>query len=177
MRTVLQSIESEFRRYQRLGEDALRQLDPASLVRRPPGEGNSAAMIVWHVAGNLRSRFTDFLASDGEKPWRDRESEFAAREVAPSAVLAKWEEGWAVLYATLAALSDDDLGRGVTIRGEGLSVLQALHRSLSHTSYHVGQIVFLAKSLRGRDWRWLTIPPGGSEAYNRRVAEEKGRSK
>ena len=168
MRTVLSSIESEFRRYKRLGEDALRQLDAASLVRRPPGEGNSAAMIVWHVAGNLRSRFTDFLASDGEKPWRDRESEFAAREVAPAAVLAKWEEGWQVVFSVLDGLTDDDLHKVVTIRQQPLAIHQALHRSLAHTSYHVGQIVFLAKSFRGASWRSLSIPKGASNSFMQR---------
>jgi len=168
MRTVVSSIESELRRYKRLGQDAFAQLEAELLVRRPPGDGNSVAMIVWHVSGNLRSRFTDFLATDGEKPWRDRESEFTAREVSAAEVLSKWEEGWSVLFATLSSLSDDDLSRGVTIRSQGLTVLEALHRSVSHTCYHVGQIVFLARSLRGRDWHWLTIPPGGSEEYNRR---------
>jgi hypothetical protein len=174
MRVVLSSIESEYRRYQRLGEEAVRQLDASALVRRPPGDGNSVAMIVWHLAGNLRSRFTDFLTTDGEKPWRDRESEFAARAVSPSEVLAKWEEGWAVLFAALSSLSDDDLPRTVRIRGQELAVLQALHRSLAHACYHVGQIVFLAKSLRGREWQWLSIPPGRSEEHNRNPTREKG---
>jgi uncharacterized protein DUF1572 len=174
MRTVVASIESEYRRYKKLGEDAITQLEADALGRRPPGDGNSVAMIVWHVSGNLRSRFTEFLASDGEKPWRDRESEFAARPVSAAEVLQKWEEGWGVLFAALSALSDDDLGRTVRIRAQELSVLDALHRSLAHTSYHVGQIVFLAKSLRGEEWRWLTIPPGKSEAYNRNPTGEKG---
>lgn len=167
MRTVLSSIESEMRRYQRLGEESLRQLDAEALVRRPPGEGNSVAAIVWHIAGNLRSRFTDFLTTDGEKPWRDRESEFAARAVSAAEVRAKWEDGWGVLFRTLGTLSDADLARTVVIRGQSLSVLEALHRSMSHASYHVGQIVFLARSLRGERWEWLSIPPGKSDEYNR----------
>ena len=174
MRTVVSSIESEYRRYKRLGEDAFRQLDADALARRPPGEGNSVAMIVWHLSGNLRSRFTDFLRSDGEKPWRDRESEFAPRAVSMAEVLDKWEGGWTVLFAALSTLSDDDLPGTVTIRGQGLSVLEALHRSLAHASYHVGQIVFLARSLRGGDWKWLTIPPGKSDEYNRNPTREKG---
>jgi uncharacterized damage-inducible protein DinB len=173
VRTVISSIESEYRRYQRLGEESLRQLDAEALVRQPPGDGNSAAALVWHVAGNLRSRFTDFLTTDGEKAWRDRESEFAPRAVSAADVRAKWDEGWNVLLQTLSALQDADLSRTVTIRGQALSVLEALHRSLAHTSYHVGQIVFLARSLRGKRWEWLSIPPGQSDAYNQSPRREK----
>lgn len=172
MRTVLSSIESEMRRYQRLGDGSLRQLDAEALTRRPPGDGNSVAAIVWHIAGNLRSRFTDLLTTDGEKPWRDRESEFAAREVSAAEVRAKWEDGWGVLFRTLGTLSDADLGRTVVIRGQSLSVLEALHRSMAHASYHVGQIVFLARSLRGDRWEWLSIPPGKSDEYNRNPREK-----
>jgi hypothetical protein len=174
MRTVLSSIEAEYRRYQRLGEGAIAQLDRAGLAARPPGEGNSVAVIVWHLAGNLKSRFTDFLTTDGEKPWRDRESEFEARDVGPAEVLAKWEEGWRVLFAATAMLADADLLRPVRIRGQELSVAEALHRSLAHASYHVGQIVFLARSLRGGAWEFLTIPPGQSDQYNRDPTREKG---
>jgi uncharacterized damage-inducible protein DinB len=131
------------------------------------------AAIVWHISGNLRSRFTDFLTTDGEKPWRDRESEFALRAVSADEVRAKWEEGWDVLFRALAALSDDDLSRTVVIRGQDLSVLDALQRSVTHASYHVGQIVFLARSLRGKRWEWLTIPPGQSDAYNQNPRGEK----
>ena len=172
-RTVIASIESEYRRYRRLGEESLRQLDAEALVRQPPGDGNSVAALVWHVAGNLRSRFTDFLTTDGEKPWRDRESEFAPRAVSAADVRAKWDEGWNVLLQSLSALSDADLSRTVTIRGQPLSVLEALHRSLAHASYHVGQIVFLARSLRGKRWEWLSIPPGQSDAYNQDPRQEK----
>jgi len=172
VRTVVSSIESEYRRYQRLGEESIRQLDAEALVRRPPGDGNSVAALVWHIAGNLRSRFTDFLTTDGEKPWRDRESEFAARAVSPAEVRAKWEDGWGVLFRTLGPLSDADLARTVVIRGQSLSVLEALHRSMAHASYHVGQIVFLARSLRGERWEWLSIPPGRSDEYNRNPREK-----
>jgi Protein of unknown function (DUF1572) len=172
-RTVVASIEGEYRRYRRLGEESIRQLDGEAMTRRPPGDGNSVAMLVWHLSGNLRSRFTDFLTTDGEKPWRDRESEFAARAVTPAEVTAKWDEGWGVLFAALASLSDADLPRAVRIRGQEASVLDALHRSLTHASYHVGQIVFLARSLRGPAWEWLTIPPGQSDAYNRNPTREK----
>jgi hypothetical protein len=172
-RTIVAAIEGEYRRYQKLGEGALKQLDADALARRPPGEGNSVATIVWHLSGNLKSRFTDFLGSDGEKSWRNREEEFAPRRVTPNEVMAKWQDGWSVLFATLEILGDDDLARTVTIRGVGLSVLDALLRSVTHASYHVGQIVYQAKALRGPGWEWLTIPPGGSAAYNRDPRYEK----
>ena len=170
MSEVLASIESEFRRYESLGRRALEQLGGEDLGRRPLGDGNSVAVLVWHVAGNLESRFTDFLSSDGEKAWRDRESEFGDRQVAPAEARAKWERGWSVLFATLRTLSEADLTRTVTIRGQALSVVEALHRSLAHASHHVGQIVLLARALRGAGWTYLSIPPGKSEEFNRKLA-------
>jgi hypothetical protein len=113
------------------------------------------------------SRFTDFLTSDGEKPWREREEEFRARTVTRSELLSKWNEGWNVLLGTLATLSDEVLQDTVTIRGQPLLVHEALHRSLSHLSYHVGQIVYVAKSMRGNEWKYLSIPPGKSDTYNK----------
>lgn len=161
MRDLIASIEAEYRRYKTLGEAAINQLADSQLAQ-VPGTGNSIVTIVWHLAGNLKSRFTDFLTADGEKPWRDRDSEFLAREVSRKELQAKWEDGWRVLFAALTDLSDVDLGRTVTIRGEPHTVAQALHRSLAHASYHVGQIVYEAKALRGADWRYLSIPPGQS---------------
>ena len=161
MRDLIASIEAEYRRYKTLGEGAINQLADSQLAQ-VPGTGNSIVTIVWHLAGNLKSRFTDFLTADGEKPWRDRDSEFLAREVSRKELQAKWEDGWRMLFAALTDLSDVDLGRTVTIRGEPHTVAQALHRSLAHASYHVGQIVYEAKALRGADWRYLSIPPGQS---------------
>jgi uncharacterized damage-inducible protein DinB len=172
-RTTVAAIEIEYRRYKTLAEEAMRQLDAEALGRRPPGDGNSVAMIVWHVAGNLASRFTDFLTSDGEKPWRQREDEFAVRQPSADEVRAKWDSGWAVLFGALQTLDDADLPRTVAIRGVELTVLEALQRSVTHASYHVGQIVFQARALRGPGWEWLTIPPGGSAEYNRRPTREK----
>jgi hypothetical protein len=180
-RTIVASIEGEYRRYRSLADEAMAQLDPAQLDARLAASDNSIATIVAHMAGNFRSRFTDFLASDGEKPWRDREREFVPGQTTRAELLARWEEGWRILFATLAELSDEDLGRGVTIRDVPLTVLEALHRSLAHASYHVGQIVYVAKSLRGDAWRYLSIPPGQSEAYRanpaleRTVNHERGR--
>jgi len=177
MRRLIESIEVEFRRYKTLGEGAMAQLGDEELTARPAPSDSSIATIVWHVSGNLISRFTDFLTSDGEKPWRDRDSEFGPRDVDRSTLTARWEEGWTVLLETLAALSDADLDRTVTIRNAPLQVHEALHRSLAHTSYHVGQIVYLAKMYRGEDWASLSIPPGGSAAYNRNPTMEKGRGR
>jgi putative acetyltransferase len=165
-------VEAEFTRYRRLAEAALGQLEDADLARADAG-GNSVAVICWHVGGNLHSRFTDFLTSDGEKPWRRREEEFERRAVSRSELLAHWEEGWAALRDTLAHLTDADLGRTVTIRGQPLRVIEALHRALAHVSYHVGQVVALARQLRGEAWRFLSIPPGQSEQYNARPTMEK----
>lgn len=158
MREILTSLEREYRYYKGLAESAIRQLTEDRLAHVPAPEANSIAIIVWHISGNLKSRFTDFLDSDGEKPWRDRDSEFDGRAVTHPALQEKWDGSWSVLFETLATLSDDDLGRRVFIRGEEHTVARALHRSLAHTSYHVGQIVFLAKCLQGTAWRNLSMP-------------------
>jgi uncharacterized damage-inducible protein DinB len=163
---VIESIRGEYQRYKKLAEAAISQVDDDRLSAAPSAEGNSIAMICWHVAGNLKSRFTDFLTSDGEKSWRNREEEFEGRTVARADLLARWEDGWKALFAALDGLSDDALSREVKIRGQGLSVIEALHRSLAHTSYHVGQIVFLAKEHVGGNWASLSIPKGQSAAFN-----------
>ena len=173
MRDVVASIEGEFHRYRKLGEGAFGQVADADLLRRATGEGNSMVTLIQHLSGNFRSRFTDFLTTDGEKPWRDRESEFAAVPATRQELRARWDEGWAVLLGALSSLTDADLSRTVTIRGEPLSVRDALHRSLSHASYHVGQMVMLGRSLQGSQWRFLTIPPGRSAEYNRAPSLER----
>jgi uncharacterized damage-inducible protein DinB len=173
MRPIISSIEAEYRRYKLLAEAAIHQLDEARLVENAGGAGNSIATLVWHLSGNLKSRFTDFLTTDGEKPWRNRDAEFLPRRLTKSEILQKWEEGWRVLFTTLQDLSDDDLSRSVTIRGSALSVPEALHRSLAHASYHVGQIVFMAKAMCGADWQYLSIPPGRSSEYDQNPAREK----
>jgi hypothetical protein len=174
MRAILSSIEAEWRRYKVLGDGALEQVHDNELGRTGPGEGNSVAVIVAHIAGNLKSRFTDFLTSDGEKSWRDRDSEFVPRpNINREELLKIWNEGWDVLFAALKPLTDVDLARTVTIRGEKFLVHEALHRLLPHTSYHVGQIVYLAKAFRGAEWNCLSIPLGQSQEYNRNPSHEK----
>jgi uncharacterized damage-inducible protein DinB len=174
-RVTVAGIEAEFLRYKALGVKAIAQLDGAALSAPPSGGGNSIATICWHVAGNLRSRFTDFLTTDGEKPWRHRDEEFEARAVSRDELLEKWQDGWQVLLDTLQTLDDSDLHRTVTIRRQPLTVLEALLRALAHVSYHVGQIVYAAKAARGDDWTYLSIPPGESQQYNANPTRERFR--
>ena len=172
MNIVINAFEGEFRRYKQLAEGAVAQLADDELGRRLDN-GNSAATVMQHIGGNLKSRFTEFLTSDGEKPWRDREGEFAPSPGARTELLAKWEEGWEALFDALRGLTDNHLGAPITIRGVELSVVEALARSLAHTSSHVGQIVFIAKHIRGPEWRYLSIPPGKTAAYNAAPRMEK----
>ena len=168
----VQSIAAEFTRYKALGEAAISQLADRELSTPASDGGNSIASLVWHVAGNLESRFTGFRTTDGEKPWRDRDDEFVLRSVTKAELVEKWERGWRAVLTAVAELSDVDLTQSVTIRRQPLRIDQALHRSLAHTAYHVGQIVFLAKQIRRADWRCLSIPLGGSTAYNQRAGDE-----
>lgn len=166
-RDLIESITAEYRRYKQLGEGAFAQLTDPELSQAVSQDDNSVAMIVWHVAGNLKSRFTDFRTSDGEKPWRNRDEEFAERSVSRQQLLDKWEDGWRALFTALDALTDENLYDVITIRQQPLAIHQALHRSVAHTSYHVGQIVYLAKTFRGAAWRSLSIPKGASGAFMR----------
>lgn len=165
MRDLILSIRGEYERYKALGEAAVRQVQDQELSMSGPNGSNSLAVICWHISGNLRSRFTGFLTSDGEKPWRNRDEEFEDRAVSRDEFLAKWEQGWSVLFAALDALSDENLHETILIRGQPHKVHEALHRSLAHASYHVGQMVYLAKALRGEGWTSLTIPRGQSQSY------------
>ncbi len=159
-----------FRYYQNMGEAAMAQLSDAQLGMTFDPEMNSIAQIVKHMAGNMRSRWTGFPEADGEKPTRDRDSEFEAPPSGREAVMRLWTEGWARVYAALEPLADADMGRTTRIRGEAHSITQAVHRQIAHYAYHVGQIVFLAKHLRGTEWKSLSIPRKGSAEFNRRVA-------
>lgn len=172
MASVVSSIVGEFRRYKALGDAALAQLRDDEFTITDGHGGNSAAILVWHVGGNLRSRFTDFLTSDGEKPWRRRDEEFEPRAVSRADMLDKWNGGWDALFAAIEPLTDDHLQQTVTIRSQSFAVHDALHRSLAHICYHVGQLVFLAKALRGEDWKNLSIPLGKSEEANRNAIHQ-----
>jgi len=167
--SVLLTLRAEYSRYRALAEAAIAQLTDAELNASSNPDENSIVMICWHISGNLRSRFTDFLTTDGEKPWRHRDEEFDARQVSRDDLLAKWRQGWDVLFDAMDSLSEADLERTVAIRAEPLSVQEALLRSVTHVSYHVGQIVYLAKRMCGNRWQSLTIPRGQSEAFNARI--------
>ena len=155
---LLDEIKAAFRQQKAHAEAALRQLQPDDGHRRLDEESNSAAVLVKHMAGNMRSRWRDFLTSDGEKPDRNRDAEFEAARETPEELLSMWEEGWQILANAVEPLTREDMLRTVTIRGEPNSVARALLRQLTHYQEHVGQIVFLAKHLRGAQWENLSIP-------------------
>ena len=150
-------------------ERAMAQVSDAQLFAELDEGANSIAIIVKHMAGNMRSRWVDFLTADGEKPDRNRDSEFVDPPATREALMRVWEGGWGHVFQALEPLSDADLGRTVTIRGEAHSVMQAINRQLAHYSYHCGQIVLLAKHLNHEAWKPLTVPRGKSEEFNRRV--------
>jgi len=159
---MLSEIRAEFRRYRKLAEDALVELDDKSFFHKPGVAVNPIALVVKHVAGNLRSRWTDFLTSDGEKPDRNRDSEFElVQGDSRDSLMHRWNTGWSALESTLATLSNTDLDRTITIRGEAMSVREASLRSVTHTAYHVGQILYLARLLKP-ERKWITVPPGQS---------------
>jgi hypothetical protein len=158
-RHFLTGLDARFRNQKELSERAVAQVGDDAFFAVLGPEDNSIALLVKHVGGNLRSRFTDFLTTDGEKPDRQRDREFELYDGdTRSALMAGWEEGWSRLFATLQSLSPEDLDRTVTIRGEAHSVIDALHRALAHLSYHAGQIVLLAKVRAGAEWQTLSIP-------------------
>jgi hypothetical protein len=159
-----------FRYYKKQAERAMAQVSDEQLFAPIDAENNSIAIVVKHMAGNMRSRWTDFLTTDGEKPNRDRDMEFVQPPASREALLRMWEEGWAVVFGALEPLSDADLGRSVTIRGEAHSVMQAVNRQIAHYAHHIGQIVLLAKHFAGDRWQSLTIPKNRSAEFNTRVA-------
>jgi hypothetical protein len=166
LKAYLTDIVRTFHQYKQLGERAVAQVSDADLHTLLDADANSIAIVIQHIAGNLRSRFTDFLTTDGEKPTRDRDREFEMPERASrDQVLAAWNDGWAIALAALDALAPADLERTVYIRGEAFQVVEALNRSAAHTAYHVGQIVLLAKHFAGANWTSLSIPKNQSRNY------------
>jgi hypothetical protein len=153
--------------YKRLADDAMTQVDDAQFATPLGGEENSIALVAKHLAGNLRSRWTDFLTTDGEKPDRDRDGEFElAVADGRAALLEAWERGWAIFLGALESLAPEDLGRTVHIRGEAYGVIRAVDRGVAHACYHVGQIVLLARHFAGPEWRTLSIPRGESRTFD-----------
>lgn len=158
-----------FRQYKKLGESAMVQVADEDLTRTLDPEMNSIAIIVKHMAGNMSSRWTDFLTSDGEKPTRNRDAEFEEPPATRAELMELWERGWACLFAALDPLTDADLTRSVTIRGEAHSVMQAINRQVAHYSYHCGQIVMLAKHFQSTSWKTLSVARKQSAEFNRKV--------
>lgn len=174
--TILPSILKLFRYYKTLAEKACDQLSDAEMHFTRDDEDNSIAIIMKHMAGNMISRWTDFLSSDGEKSWRNRENEFVDDLHTRIQLFDYWNKGWKCLFDTLDSLSDEQLQDIVYIRNEGHTVLEAIQRQLAHYAYHVGQIVFQAKTLKGKNWVSLSIPKGESKAFNAdKFKEDKGR--
>jgi hypothetical protein len=159
-----------FRYYKQLGEGAIAQCPDEGLFRTLDAENNSMAILVKHLAGNMRSRWTDFLTSDGEKHDRDRDAEFEDPPSTRAEILDLWDAGWKCLFTALEGLSDANMTQTITIRGEAHSVMQAINRQVGHYSYHVGQLVMLAKHFAGANWKALTIPRKKSGEFNADVA-------
>ena len=170
---MIENFLKEYQTYRRLGSKAIAQVTDDALNKVVGADNNSIAVIVRHISGNLRSRFTDFLTSDGEKPWRDRDSEFADATYDRQAIETMWAESFQVVEDQLNALTDADLERQVTIRGEPHTVHLALCRSVAHTANHVGQIILMARILAEGEWQSLSIPRGQSKDFNQRMLGEK----
>ncbi|UCH24320.1 MAG: DUF1572 family protein [Trueperaceae bacterium] len=166
----LETVMGIFARQKRLAERALAQLEPADYHRTLDPESNSLAIIIKHMAGNMRSRWRDFLTSDGEKPDRNRDGEFVDDVASAEALTALWEEGWEQVFGAVGALTPDDLLKTVTIRGKPHSVVEAIERQVDHYGQHVGQIIMLTKHFRGESWQTLSIPRGQSETFDSKQA-------
>ena len=170
----VQSFIDEYERYRVIASKAIEQVpDDAALNRILAPNGNSIAMLMRHVGGNLASRFTDFGKSDGEKPWRDRDAEFGEGPFTRADAQTVWNAGWKALDAALSSLTEDDLTRAVTIRNLELSIHEALTRSVTHVAMHVGQIILLARIVASDEWKWISIPKGQSKQYNLNPTLEK----
>jgi uncharacterized damage-inducible protein DinB len=176
MSDILRNYHSDavrsFRSYKKLAERAIEQVSDEEFFAAIDAESNSLAVIVKHIAGNLHSRWRDFLTSDGEKPDRNRDTEFEMIGDTRESLMDFWERGWQTLFDSLERLSEDDFARTVTIRGEPHTVVEAINRQLTHYSYHVGQIVFLAKHLKSSEWKNLSVPRNRSADFNRYLAEQ-----
>lgn len=168
--SYIEDAQAIFRQYKQLGERAMAQVTDEQLFASLDDESNSIAIIVKHLTGNMRSRWTDFLTTDGEKPTRNRDGEFVDPPATREALIHEWEDGWGCVFGAIEALSDADLGRTVTIRGEAHSVMQAINRQLAHYSMHLGQIILLAKHYACGQWKTLSVPRNKSAEFNRKVA-------
>jgi hypothetical protein len=166
MHDYLTSAMRQFEYYKMLGENTFTQLNDEDLFSVPAQDANSIAMIVQHLHGNMLSRWTDFLTSDGEKPWRKREEEFEQVITHRAEMMKIWEAGWDCLFKALRSLKENDLNSMIYIRNQGHTVLEAINRQLAHYPYHIGQIIYMGKICKGRNWQSLSIPRGQTESYN-----------
>jgi hypothetical protein len=174
----LENALRTFRDYKKLAERAFAQIDDEHFFRTIDDESNSIAVNMKHMAGNMLSRWTDFLASDGEKPGRNRDMEFVMLpETTKADMVAYWDQGWQSVFDAVEPLTPDDLLRTVTIRGQDHTVVQAINRQLTHYAYHVGQIVYLAKHFRASDWQTLTVPKNRSEEFNKYLDDKMKKSR
>jgi hypothetical protein len=172
----LESVIKRVTGYKLLGDYTFRQLEEKDFYFAPNDESNSIAVIIKHLSGNMISRWTNFLTEDGEKPGRNRETEFTLQEhYSRQQLIEQWEKGWACFLDTLRSLTEDDLLRTIHIRHEPLLAIDAINRQLAHYPHHVGQIVYIGKMIRGKDWQSLSIPKGGSDQFNRQMKEQHGR--
>ena len=162
-----------FRNYKKLAERALEQVNDEEFVTKIDSEANSIAIVLKHIAGNLVSRWSDFLTTDGEKPSRDRDAEFEIVDDTRESLMEFWERGWQTLFENVESLTLDDFSKTVTIRGQEHTVIEAIDRQLTHYSYHVGQIVLLAKHFRASEWNTLSVPKNRSAEFNKFLAEKK----
>ncbi len=160
------SVVKRFKTYKDLGEKTFEQLDEKDFHFLASSESNSIAILVHHLTGNMLSRFTNFLTEDGEKEWRQRDDEFEVHNYSKEQILEIWEKGWVCIFQALESLKEDDLLKTITIRKEPLTVIDAINRQLAHYPYHIGQIIFIAKMIRDKSWKNLSIPKGQSLQYN-----------
>lgn len=171
----LSSALKQFKYYEQLANNAIAQLNDEQLFELPNEESNSLSIIMKHIVGNMLSRWTDFLTSDGEKTWRNRDAEFKNELKNKEELMAYWTKGWTCLYQAIEPLTEEDLTKIIYIRNEGHSVMEAINRQLCHYSYHIGQMVFLAKYFKNEAWKSLSIPKNKSADYNqKKFEEEKG---
>jgi hypothetical protein len=175
MTPILETSIDELRKVKRLADKAIEQLDDEQLWTRIDPESNSVAVVMRHMAGNMRSRWTNFRTSDGEKPDRQRDQEFEDVTISRAALLAEWEDGWQRVFAALGSITDADLGETIYIRQEPHTIFKALVRQLTHYAGHSYQILVLAKHLKGSHWQTLSIPRGKSEEFNQRMLAEQRR--
>jgi hypothetical protein len=172
MKNFITSSKKLFNYYKELGEKAIAQIDDQQIDWKPNEVSNSIALIVHHLSGNMLSRFTDFLTSDGEKPWRDREAEFEEGYRSKREMMEAWTKGWSKLFEVLDGLKEDDLDKIIYIRNEGQTVMEAIMRQLAHYPHHIGQILYVGKMIRGDEWKSLSIPKGQSAGFNQEKFEK-----